>query len=73
MVRRPSCRRKNILMRFIFLIVIIVHAIRDAGIEAAVFTKDANEDNDDLKTGPLFLKKRCCASDHISIPATTEI
>ena len=51
MVRRPSCRRKNILMRFIFLIVIIVHAIRDAGIEAAVFTKDANEDNDDLKTG----------------------
>ena len=44
-------------MWFIFLFVIIVHAIRDAGIEAAVFTKDAIEDNDDLKTGPRFLKK----------------
>ena len=35
-----------------------MHSITDADVEAAVFAKDAIEDNDDWKTGTRFFEKR---------------
>jgi len=40
-----------------FMFVMIMNATSDDD-EAAVFVKDVHEDNDDLKTGPAFLRKK---------------
>jgi len=71
-LRRPGCRRKNLLLLwfiYIFVFVITVDPTLDADVEAAAFAKNARKEDDDLEDwDSIFWKRERCTSSHI--PAT---